>query len=196
MIKKTTPTKILFFIKKEFLLGGHLQALSSVGVIIISALLLKIAITWDSLTTFYLLFYAIYAFDRYQGLKQDAFTNSQRTAHIKSYKKFIPLIIATSILLAFVILIFKSNLTTIIFSVILIFSGLLYGMVFKPITKRIIAFKNLYVSVFFACLVFVPIIYYQIQVKNLIFIQLIVLFLLIFSRYLLFLLLIPYHHNL
>jgi 4-hydroxybenzoate polyprenyltransferase len=43
--------------------------------------------------------------------------------------------------------------------------GLLYGIVFKKITRKIIAFKNLYVSAFFASLVFFPIIYYGINAK-------------------------------
>lgn len=144
----------------EFIYGGHLQCLGVVGIAYTSSFVLDLEVSWEFLVLSYLVFYPIYIHDRFRGIKMDETTNPDRTRHFKSYLSVIPKLIVASILLLVALLIHIENPTLFIFSLTMLFLGLLYPVYFKDLTKRIVAFKNFYVSAFFAAIVMVPVIFY------------------------------------
>lgn len=153
--------RILKFIWKEFIYGGHFQSLGAASIVFVSAILLKINISWDIILISYLIFYPLYLYNRFKEIKIDYLTNPQRTEYLKTYINLAPIIISIVIFILIGGLIYFSNFKALIFALLLVFFGLLYSVVFKKITRKIILFKNFYVSAFFASLVFFPIVYYS-----------------------------------
>lgn len=155
--------KVLKFIWREFIYGGHFQCLGSASIAYISAFLLKIKITFELLLLVYLIFYPIYINDRFWGIKTktDELTNLERSKHFKGYFQLMPKISLFSILLLMGLLFYFGNFDFILFSLLLLFFGLLYPLYFKNLTRKIIGFKNFYVSSFFAVMALSPLIYYS-----------------------------------
>ena len=161
MVKRTLKA-----IWKEFIYGGHLQSLGAASIVFVSGILLKIDITWDILFVTYLTFYPLYLYNRFKEIKIDYLTNPQRTEHLKVYINQTPLILLLVILVLIGALIYFSNIWALIFSLLLVFFGLLYTTTFKNFTKKIPLFKNFYVAISFALLVFFPVIYYSYPLTN------------------------------
>jgi 4-hydroxybenzoate polyprenyltransferase len=152
--------KVFKFIFEEIFYNGHFQTWGSLAIIISTGQILNIKITWDLLAIVYLLFYFVYLNDRYQTLEIDSLTNVTRSAHVKKIYKYIPLILASIlILLAFMLFVF-SNLYASIFIIFSVPLGFLYPTHFKKLTKKIPCFKNFYVSILFSILIILPNIYY------------------------------------
>ena len=149
------------FILKEFVYGGHLQSLGAASIVFVSAVLLNIKVGWDCLFIIYLIFYSAYLYNRFKELKIDYLTNPQRTEHFKRYISRAPIILFFVISVLIGGLVYFSNLWALIFGTLLLIFGFFYTTFFKKITKRIPLFKNLYVSTFFASLVFFLIVYYS-----------------------------------
>lgn len=152
--------KILKSIWNEFIYGGHLQSLGAASIVFVSALLLKIRISWDILLITYLIFYPLYLYNRFKEIDIDYLTNPQRTQHFRKYIRFIPIIFYLVIFVLIVTLVYFSNLWALIFGLFLVIFGLLYTAIFKKATKKIIFFKNVYVSMFFTLLPFFLLVYY------------------------------------
>jgi len=140
-------SRLLKIISQEILFGGHLQALGSVALVWLPALVFQIKFSVWILLAFYLAFYSIYFFDRLLGLKKD--TNKYLALH----KKRAPFILFISLGLA-LLLFFRFKL--LIFGCLVIILGFLYPLFFKNLTKKIPLFKNIFVALFFASLVFFP----------------------------------------
>jgi len=174
--------KILKAIWKEFIYGGHLQTLGSVSIVLVSAILLNIKISWDILFISYFLFYPLYLYNRYKELKIDYLTNPQRTEYLKTYIDKAPLILTLVIFVLTFGLVYLANFSSIIFVLLVLLLGLLYSVIFKKITKKIPLFKNLYVATFFAILVFFPIIYYSYSLTNILRISAVILAVFIFLK--------------
>jgi len=153
--------KILNLIWKEFIFGGHLQSLGAVSIVLISAFLLKIDITLDCLLAAYLIFYPLYLYNRFKEIEIDSLTNHERTNYLKDYIHKTPVILFLIVLILIGLLFYFSNPITLIFSLLLLFFGLIYSEGIKGLTKFIPLFKNFYVASFFALLVFFPIFYYN-----------------------------------
>ncbi len=153
--------KILKSIWKEFIFGGHFQSLGAVSIILVSGILLNIRITWHGLVIIYLIFYPLYLYNRYKEINIDATTNPERTQHFKKYLKWMPIILYTVIILAVAGLAYFNNIQTLVFGLLLLIFGLLYTTVFKKITRKIAFFKNFYVALFFATLVFFAVVYHS-----------------------------------
>jgi len=156
-----TINRGLNLIWKEFIYGGHFQSLGASSIVMISSMLLDIQITWSCLVASYLIFYPMYLYNRFKEIEIDYLTNPQRTTHIKKYLRIIPAILLLDLVVLFIILIYFSNQITLIFSTILVFLGILYTIIFKKITKNVAFFKNFYVAMFYAFMVFFPILYYN-----------------------------------
>lgn len=153
--------KIFRVIWKEFIYGGHFQSLGAASIVFISALLLNIKVTWDSLFIAYLIFYPLYLYNHFKEIEKDYSTNPQRTKYFRAYIKLIPIIFYFTIFILLGSLIYYGNLWVITFGLLLLLFGLLYSLIFKKLTKKIAFFKNLYVSAFFAALVFFSVVYYS-----------------------------------
>jgi len=149
--------KSLKFLIEEFLYNGHIQALGAVGIVLIASLTLISRLpSILYVIAFYLVFETIYLFDRYQGIKVDAETNSIRTRHLASYSQNVPLIICIAIIMLYLLLVNTFNTSAIYFASVVLFFGLLYPVYFKKLTKRIPLFKNVYVSSVFGILIILP----------------------------------------
>ena len=117
--------KFLNIIWNEFIYGGLLQSLGALSIVFVSAVLLKIKITWDILLITYLLFYPLYLFNRFKEIKIDYLTNPERTEHLKQYLHLIPLILLFLIIILIIGLIYFSNYWALLFVSILLILGLL-----------------------------------------------------------------------
>lgn len=142
------------FLAREILYSGHLQSLGAAGIVYVAAQNLSAPIDLRHLLSVYLVFQAIYYFDRYRGLSHDASTNVSRTQHIRIYARFIPVIDVILLALALVAAI-NQPLAVATLAIIAIL-GFLYPLLFKGITAFIPMFKNFYVAVVFALLVLIP----------------------------------------
>jgi len=174
--------KVLKLIFNEFIYGGHLQLLGAASVVFISALLLKIKISWDILLISYLIFYPVYLYNRFKEINIDYLTNPERTQHFRRYLKLIPAVLTFAVLILISGLAYFANTKALIFSLFLFVFGILYTIIFKRVTKKIYLFKNLYVSAFYFLLVFFPIIYYFYLLKTSLVISALVLGMFIFFK--------------
>jgi len=152
---------VLRFLKDEFVYGGHLLSLGAVSIVFTAAVLLGIAVTWDFLVLAYLTSYIPYSYNRLVELKEDYLTNPARTEHIKAGIHILPAVIVLSFLAAIVISIRYGNPASSIFEIGMVIGSLFYSIHFKDYTRRIIGFKSLYVSFFWASLIFLMALYYR-----------------------------------
>ena len=144
----------------EFIYSGHLFALGAISVVAMCAILFNIPLTWDFLALIYFIFYPIYFYDYSRGASDDLLTNSKRAEHFKNKKKT-SFIIYCSFLITGIISLYFSNFLTMCVSFTILIFGLLYGSYFKLLTKKIVAFKNIYVSFVWALLVVFLFYYYS-----------------------------------
>lgn len=146
---------------KEFIYGGHFQSLGAASIIFVSAVLLKVGITWDALAVAYLIFYPLYLYNRFKEIEIDYSTNPQRTKYLKTYITKVPIILSLVIFVLITCLIYFSSPKALIFGLLLVFFGFLYTVIFKKFTRKIAFFKNFYVAAFFALLVSFLTVYYS-----------------------------------
>lgn len=158
--------RILIFIFNEIFYNGHFQTWGSLAIVISVGQLLNIGVTWDLLVIVYLSFYLLYLHDRYRGIEIDSLTNPKRSEHIKSIYLYIPAIVIVGLVLLGAMLLYYGNIPSLIFMALVTIFGFLYPLYFKPLTKRITAFKNFYVSSVFSALVVLPNIYYEIPLNE------------------------------
>lgn len=154
---------IMKLIWNEFVYGGHLLSLGAVGIVFTSAILLKIKITWDCLVIIYLSVESAYLYNRYREFKNDYLTNFARTRYLEKKILIIPLIIFCFAVLFVAILLYFSKPWILVFGFLLLLLGLLYSKLFKSFTKKIIGFKNFYVSLVWSLLVIFLVFYYSAQ---------------------------------
>ncbi len=159
----------LFFknIYNEIVYNGHLQSLNSSAIIIFSAFLFNIKITFDFLIIFYLGFYLIYLYNRYKEIDYDGITNKTRTEHIRKFYRYIPVIGSVISVTLCTLLFVYSNILFSLYFLAIIFFGILYSLYFKDLTRKVVFFKNLYVAIVFAIVVYSPFIYYGIKIGEL-----------------------------
>ncbi len=151
---------LMKFLWKEFIFGGHLQSLGAVSIVFIASYFLLHRLSLIVLGLAYLLFYPLYLYNRFKELAHDETGNRARTAHIKRYGRHGYSLIFLDLSLFGALLILAWNLQLAIFALGLLGAGLLYTDLFKGITARIPLFKDFYVALFFALIVFLPLLYY------------------------------------
>lgn len=154
---------IMKLILREFIYGGHLLSLGAVGMVSTSAILLKINITWDFMVFVYLSVQSAYLYNRYKEFKKDYLTNFERTKYLEKNILKIPLIIFCFTFIFSIILLYINKLSVLVFGLFLFLLALLYSKLFKSITKKIIGFKNFYVSLAWSSLVIFLVFYYSSQ---------------------------------
>jgi len=155
--------KMLLAIWKEFIFGGHLFALGATCVVAMCSLLFGLPIGLDLLLVTYLIFYPIYLYDYTQGATDDVLTNSARANYLSGNKKAY-FVIAGSVAVLTMLFIHFSNSITMLLGFAVLVLGLLYSSYFKKLTKKIIAFKNFFVSAVWALLVLFFFFYYSVPI--------------------------------
>lgn len=148
---------------KEIVFGGHLFATGSVSVIMACATIFMIPISWDILFVSYLLFYAIYLYDYSAGASSDELTNEDRARYLQCKNKSKLIVTIVSAILFLFLFTFTNAATTLIGLSILMF-GLLYGSHFKKLTKKIPAFKNIFVSLVWSFMALFLFVYYSLPI--------------------------------
>jgi len=136
--------KILNLIWDEFIYGSHFISLAGASTVIIGAELLKIKVTWVFTLLTYLIVQIGFYYNRYREFHEDFLTNPERTQHIKKYLKYLPFIISFYIIVFISLLICSGRLPAILFGLFALINVLLYTEISKRLTKRIIAFKEIY----------------------------------------------------
>ena len=144
------------FLVREIAYNGHLQSLGATAIAYITSALLHLQVSLSLLVAPYLLFQAVYFFDRYYDASRDEKTNPVRTGHIKKYYRAIPYLIALFLLTGLVLTLYTGTATATAFYVFAAVMGALYPIVFKPLTTRIPLFKNFYVGLVFSAMVIFP----------------------------------------
>ncbi len=79
-------------VAREFVHGGHLLALGTASIAAFCATLIDKLPTFQLLLMAYLFSYAAYSMNRAVELKQDAFSNPERTSYLRPRKKYLPAI--------------------------------------------------------------------------------------------------------
>ncbi|WP_445475310.1 UbiA family prenyltransferase [Methanococcoides methylutens] len=146
----------------EFIYGGHIFAFGAICVAFMCSILFAIPVTWDFLIIIYLMFYIIYLYDYFNGAEDDQKTNSTRADHFrKNDSKTITYILYGSIISIAFIYVIYSDIPNMLIGFAILILGLTYQAYFKGLTKKITAFKNIFVSLVWAILVYVMFIYYS-----------------------------------
>ena len=157
--------KSIKFLWDEFVYGGHLPSLGISGILCFSTIILNQKISIPLLILGYLISQIVYFYNHFKELKKDILTNLKRTEHLQKYKKYFSIIFLLYWVLLFVCLIYINNLWVTLLSLFIATGGLLYTIFFKNLSKKIIGFKNFYVSLFFALLIILIGFYYNIPFR-------------------------------
>ncbi|WP_319507336.1 UbiA family prenyltransferase [uncultured Methanolobus sp.] len=155
--------KIAGLLWKEIVFGGHLFATGSVSVIMACATVFMIPVSLDILFVSYLLFYAIYLYDYSVGASSDELTNEGRARYLQCKCRSKCIVVAVSVILFLVLLAF-ANTITILIGLGILALGLLYGSHFKKLTKKIPAFKNVFVSMVWSFMALFLFVYYSLPI--------------------------------
>lgn len=151
----------------DFIYGGHLFAFGAICVAFMCSILFAIPITWDFLVIIYLTFYIIYLYDYFNGTEDDEKTNSTRADYFrKNDSKTITRILYGSIISIASIYVLYSDIPNMLIGFAILILGLTYQAYFKGLTKKITAFKNIFVSMVWAILVYVMFIYYSYPITS------------------------------
>jgi len=162
---RTDLEKMLTCFWKEFIFGGHLFALGAACVVAMCSLVFGLPIGMDLLVVTYLIFYPIYLYDYTKGASDDLLTNSLRATYLSGNKKTY-IVVAGSFVVLTILFMHYSNYITMLLGFVVLVLGLLYSSYFKQLTKKIIAFKNFFVSTVWALLVLFFFFYYSIPITT------------------------------
>jgi len=143
--------KLLKLVFHEFIHGGHLVAAGPTIIILVFIVITGSKVPWELIGGVYLITYIVHLFDRYFDIKNDSCEH--RKAHFEKYKNSIPTILITAIILL-ILLIIQSGIITLLFALLLIFSGIAYSIFLKNLTRYIIGFKSYFTAAIFASVVF------------------------------------------
>ncbi len=147
------------FLFDEVVYNGHLQTWGVIALVVLAGQLLGTPLSASLLVAVYALFYLIYLHDRYQGVDLDALGNARRSRHLRKIYRFVPAVLVGGLLALALFLYAFGNVYALAFAAAIALGGFLYPVYFKKLTKRIPAFKNLYVALVFALMLFFPNVY-------------------------------------
>lgn len=133
---------------KEFVYGGHMMALGAVSGGVIALMATGQPVAWSAALMIYLTFEPIYIFDRWRGYRQDCSENPERSAYLGRYLHWMPALIAAYIIVLVTVGLLSGSPAGLLVCGVLLVMGLAYGDVFKPLTRHLPLFKNLYVALF------------------------------------------------
>ena len=162
----------------EFVYGGHLLSLGAVSIVYTSAVLLDIRVTWDCLLVIYLGTQSAYSYNRYREFEKDALSNPERTRYLAKYVKRLPIIIVCMVSGCIGIVLYFEKIPALVFTFVLLSIGFSYSLIFKNVAKRIIGFKDIFVSLGWALLAVFLALYYSYPLN----LSLFLVFLLVFLR--------------
>lgn len=155
--------KILESVWNEIVFGSHMAALVGVFIILILIVLAGKPVSFLFLLTIYMTAYIIYAYDRYKGIKEDSIDNPARSNYLQSRLLKIRIFILSYLILLILFSYYNSEKIISLYTFGLLGLGLLYTLFFKNFTKKIIAFKSLYVAGWWISLIPFYTVYHSVQ---------------------------------
>jgi len=144
--------KIGLAVWREFVYGGHLLSLGASSVVYAGSVSVGIEITWVGLLAAYLAAEAVYLFDRARDAKADSNENPGRARHLGRYAKIFPSLVGVYGFSWLLLVVIFGNYIALIIGLVVLSLGLLYGLVFKGLTKKIVGFKSFFVGLEWAAL--------------------------------------------
>ena len=172
--------KILKFVWNEFIYGGHLLSLGASSILCSGAIIFNKKVSIPLLIVGYTMAQIVYFYNHYKEIKKDFLTNSERVKHLEKTKNYFLIICILYCLFFIISLIYLNNLKAILIVLLIIFGGLLFTDFFKNFTKKITGFKNFYVAFFWALLIILAGVFYNIPFD----LSLFLLFSFVFLRWL------------
>lgn len=170
---------ILNTIKDEIIYGGYMAALGSPCLIISTCLILSIPINLPILLISYLLPLIVYSYDYYRDIDKDIQNNSERAIFLKKKAKNYPYLFSFYIILLISLLVLFANIDLVLFIIAIITGGFVYNIIFKELTKKIPAFKNIFTATTWALGgAFFPLLYNSLEMN----ISFLIIFSVIFLR--------------
>lgn len=150
----------------EFIYGSHWGSLNAIAISLSAILLLNASIKWEFLLISYLLTQCIYSYNHCKEIEIDSISNVPRVTHLKRYSNVLPLLTAFYGVLFFSLLIYFGNKESIFFGGFLLILGLLFTIIGKKISKRIIGFKSVYTASAWAFLIIFTVIYHSLSINS------------------------------
>ncbi|MDD3491860.1 MAG: UbiA family prenyltransferase [Candidatus Pacebacteria bacterium] len=151
---------------EEFIYGGHLLSLGGAGIVWSVIILLDVSFSWQILLISYLIPQIIYTYNHFKESKEDILTNPERADYLQKKIRKFPYIISFYLLILFLVISFFANINIFFFVFLLVIGGLLYTVYFKKLTEKLLCFKNIYVSLFWALIISVPFLYYSLSFNS------------------------------
>ena len=149
----------------EFVYGGHLLSLGAVSIVATTAIILGYKTTWDLLLIVYLEVESAYLYNRYKEFQKDFLTNPERTSHVATYVKAIPVFIVASLLVMFGIVVYCAKFPALVFVLVLFVFGILYSNGLKQFTSKMPGFKSVFVALMWAMLAILFVVYYSLPIN-------------------------------
>ena len=169
--------KIFSAIGKEFVYGGHLLSLGASAIVLSTLILQKLPLSFHIFFIPYAISQVVYSYNHIYELKFEKSSNRERSEYLESQR-----VVSYGLLTVYSLIVFffsiYSNVQTSLFSCFIIFGGILYTTNLKSL--NIPGFKNVYVSFFWAVLIFLPPLYLHVAIDS----YYLYLFLFIFLRFL------------
>ncbi|MCL5094010.1 MAG: UbiA family prenyltransferase [Patescibacteria group bacterium] len=146
----------------EFVYGGHLVSISNFSIVICTIVLLQISFDLDVfkiISLSYLITFFVYNYNHIFELDRDAISNPERTKHLSNALE----IYRTLIIIAFLLFIYISGVTSLKALIYLLFIAIVGVFYPKHLTKKITAFKNIYTAFFWSTIVFLPLLFLDLE---------------------------------
>lgn len=155
--------KVLKKMWDEFVYGGHLLSCGASGIVLAHTYISNHNPSLIIIFLPYLISQTIYTYNHVAELKTDTISNPERSNYLQAHSSTNQVIFYFVLLLLFSIF---SNIYTLVYSVVLVSSGILYTNYFKGKSSNMpVGFKNFYTSFFWANLAFLTPIVHQEQLN-------------------------------
>lgn len=165
-IIKNRMKKLLGKVFKEFVYGGHLLSLGASGIVLTAILVSEqnVVAGWPILLLAYLVSQLVYNYDHLDEIN-DPDANAERSEHLKELKKYYTFTLVVYLFL-FAFASLYTSIGSVLIAATIVFGGFIYTKKAKSITKHIVGFKNIYISFFWALLIFLPPSHYHLSPFN------------------------------
>lgn len=143
-------------IRNALVYGGHILSIGAASVTALPLIILSQPVDIPFLLIPYFLSQLVYSYDHLKDGKADDQTNPDRNLYIREAFKRFPYYFYLYSAGLVAALLFVGSPRALLFVVFAVVTGLLYSTYFKNLTRRILAFKNIYVSLSWGLLSLFP----------------------------------------
>lgn len=163
---------------QEFVYGGHLLSIGAACLAWSAGIILGKSFSIELFAIAYFISQVIYSFDHYKDIKKDAQGHSERADYLSRQQRQAPFLLAFYIVALAVLVGITKNVAVITFVLIFLIGGVLFTLIFKGFTRKILGFKNFYTAFFWAAgSAFLPFFYYKCSIGTVFYFYFIFVFL-------------------